>query len=131
MDWNLIIDKLAIPVLLTVGGWVWTRIRGKDKDISEARSLLDDIVENFIYELLDKYPLNVSVETYLKGSRAYIEQEVWKAASKRGIPRNKTTERLLHAAIERGTAILAKEVARLRQLDEERRHEREMAEALK
>jgi len=114
MDYGVIIDKVAIPALLTVGAWLWSRVTKKKEEKSETRSLIDDIVENLIYELLDVYPLNVNVETYLKNSRGYIDKYIWTVAKKRGIPRNKTTERLANLAIERGTKLLAKEINNLR-----------------
>jgi DNA polymerase III delta subunit len=123
---TVILEKIVIPVAITLGAWIWAKVTGKREEKKENRSLLDDIVENFIYELLDKYPLKVDVETYLKHSRAYIEERIWKIAAKRGVPRNKTTEKLLHAAIERGTRLLASEVNKLRAMNEQRRHEMEM-----
>jgi hypothetical protein len=116
MNWTLLLDKLVIPAAVTLAGWVWHRYTSKKDNRKEARSLLDDIVENLIYEQLDRYPLGVDVETYLKASRGFIEREVWKVAAKRGLPRNAATEALLHAAIERGTKLLAVEITRLRQL---------------
>lgn len=126
MDWSLLVEKLAVPAVLTLGAWVWAKVTGKREEKKERRSVLDDIVENMIYELLDRYPLGVEVETYLKSSRGYVEKYIWSVAAKRGIPRNKATELLASAAIERGTRLLAREVAELRKLNEQRKHELEI-----
>jgi len=117
-DWlKQINPNVVIPIVVSLAGWLWHQVRGDKKQQTEQhRSVLDDIVENFIYELLDKYPLGVDVETYLKNSRGYIESKIWEVAQKRGIPKNKVTEALFHAALERGSVILAQEVARLRQM---------------
>lgn len=127
MDWSLILSKLIIPGAVAVGGWLWSRVTKKKEEKAESRSILDDIVENIIYELLDKYPLGVDVETYLKNSRGYITEKIWAVATKRGIPRNKVTEQLFNAALERGTKLLAREVTELRKLNEQRKHELELA----
>lgn len=126
MDWSLLVEKLAVPAVLTLGAWVWAKVTGKREQKKEDRSVLDDIVENIIYELLDKYPLGVGVETYLKNSRGYITERIWSVAAKRGIPRNKVTEQLFNAALERGTKLLAREINELRKMSELRRHELEM-----
>lgn len=126
MGWDVIIDKLVIPAVVALGAWAWNRVTKKKEEKKESRSILDDIVENFIWELLDKYPLGVDVETYLKNSRGYISAEIWKVASKRGIPRNKATEALFNAALERGTTILSKEIIELRKLNDQRKHELEL-----
>lgn len=126
MDWSFLVEKLAVPAVLTLGAWVWARVTGKREEKKESRSILDDIVENLIYELLDTYPLGVNVETYLKSSRGYITQKIWSIAQKRGIPRNKVTEQLFNAALEQGTKLLAREVSELRKIQERRKHELEL-----
>lgn len=113
MDWTWVTQNIGIPLALSVGGWLWHKIRGEKK--TAQRSVLDDVVDQFVYEQLDRYPLGVDVETYLKNSRGYFEKYIWDVAQKRGIPRNKTTELLVHAAIERGGKLLAEEVSRLRE----------------
>lgn len=129
MDWGGLLEKLAIPAAVTIGTWIWAKVTGKKEQKRETRSILDDIVENIIYELLDKYPLGVEVETYLKNSRGYIAQKIWTVATKRGIPRNKVTEQLFNAALERGTKLLAHEITELRKMNEQRKHELEMRRA--
>lgn len=126
MDWKFLVEKLGIPAAITLGTWVWSHTLGKKEKKQENRSVLDDIVENFVYEMLDKYPLNVDVETYLKNSRGYIEKYIWTVAQKRGIPRNKATELLFNAALERGTKLLGQEIAELKKTNEQRKHELEV-----
>jgi hypothetical protein len=123
MDWSLILNKLIIPAAVTIGAYAWNRITKRKETKQEQRTLLDEIVENFIYELLDVYPLNVPVETYLKNSRGYIDRRLWMVAEKRGIPRNKATERLAHIAIERGTKLLSREILKLKNYNAQLRGE--------
>ena len=115
IDWlSQVNPNVILPIVFSGLAWLYHKARGDTKQAH--KSLFDDIVENFIYEMLDKYPLNVSVDTYLKSSRQYIEKEIWKVAQKRGIPKNSTTEKLLHSAMERGTAILSREINNLKKL---------------
>lgn len=122
MDWLGKLDpNVVVPVVVSLAGWLYHLWRGDQKSQAKATdtrnaSVMDSIVDNFIYSLLDKYPLGVDVDTYLKNSRKYIEEKIWDVAQKRGIPKNATTELLFHAALERGSVLLAQEVSKLRQL---------------
>lgn len=110
---NQINPNVVLPVVFTVGGWIWNRIRGEKK--TDQRSTIGSVMDNFVYELLDKYSANGGeVASYLKSSRKYLQEHLWPALQKRGIKPNATTVRLVNEAIERGTAVLAKEVADLR-----------------
>jgi len=122
MDWSLILDKLIIPAVVTIGAYAWNHITKRKENREDHSSLLDEIAENLIYELVDVYPLNVPVETYLQNSRGFLREKLWKVASgKYGIPRNKTTERLADIAIERSTKLLAAEIIKLKNYNEQLR----------
>lgn len=110
----------ALYILGAIGGYLWHLLhKGKKEAKQRESSVLDDIVTSIVYELLDKYPLNVPVEIYLKNSRGFLEAKIWDVAKKRGIPKNRITTALVHAAIERGGAMMAAELQRMRELTRE------------
>lgn len=118
MNWlSQLSPDTVIPVLsllASVGGWVWDRARGRET--ASFTSTIKSAVDNFIVELLDNAPSDDAVvmegyvEKYMNRARDYIENRVWSALKKRGVPRNKLTERLLHESIEAGTARLGREL---------------------
>lgn len=104
---NVVIPIVSVPVL-----WLIGKIRGDQK--SSWRNIVTSVIDNLTAELLDHYDAEEgSVEDYLKTARAYIDKRVWAVLTKRGVPRNKWTEAVLHEAIEKGTAWLGNEIAKL------------------
>ena len=99
----------ALTFLGTLGTWAWAR--GKQTQSFSSSNIIDDIMENFLHELLDDYNETDKIATYLNHARDFVEKQAWKVLAKRKIPRNAVTERLLHAAIERMTAKLANKIA--------------------
>jgi hypothetical protein len=122
LNWILKLDpNVVVPVLVTVGGWLYSKVRGKKTDTIE-RTIKGAIIA-LLSEVVDLVPAGVPIEKYLKNSRSYVEKYVWSALTKRGIPRNKTTERIVHMALEEATSELAKQLA------DERRKKAEEAKA--
>lgn len=113
-DWLSKIDPtVALTVVTTVGGWLWNKARGKK--VESLQSIISSVIDNLVHELIDNYSSgNSNVTEYLKTARKYIDDRAWTVLKKRGIPRNATTEKFLHQAIERGTSWLAGEVRSLR-----------------
>jgi hypothetical protein len=114
-DWLSKIDPtVAVTVLTTVGGWLWNKARGKKTE--SLQSIIGSMIDNLVHELVDSYSSGsgIGVADYLKTARKYIDERAWTVLKKRGVPRNAETEKLLHQAIERGTAWLANEVRSLK-----------------
>jgi hypothetical protein len=102
----------VVTVVTTVGGWLWNKARGKKAE--SLQSIIASMIDNLVHELVDNYSGNTSVADYLKTARKYIDERAWIVLKKRGVPRNATTEKFLHQAIERGTSWLASEVRSLK-----------------
>lgn len=106
--------NVVLPVLFTVGGWLWSKVAGKKANTIERT--VKGAIGSILAELVDIIPAGVPVEQYLKTSRGYVEKYVWKALQKRGIPKNKTTEKIVHMILEESTLELAQEMAARRSL---------------
>lgn len=104
--------NVVLPVLGVVATWVWNRAHGDKTAI--WRSLIDSILHTFMVELLDKYDPKTDVAAFLTRARTEVESKVWTVLAKRGVPRNPTTERWVHEAIEKASAWLGNEAAKLR-----------------
>lgn len=114
LNWLSKVDpNVVLPVLFTVGGWLWHKVAGKKANTIERT--VKGAIGSILAELVDIIPPGVRVETYLKTSRGYVEKYVWKALQKRGIPKNKTTEKLVNMVLEEATHELADELAAKRQ----------------
>jgi hypothetical protein len=118
LPWLLKLDpNVVVPVLLTVGGWLYHKIAGKNAETLER--IVAGVIGSILSEIVDHVPSSVPVETYLKGARLYVEDRVWKVLQKRGVPKNATTEKLVHMALEEAVNQLGKKLA------EERRKQAE------
>lgn len=110
LNWLLKIDPtVAFSVLVGVATWTYHKLAGKKADAIE--DIVGGAVRAILAEVADKVPANVPIETYLKGARDYIEQRIWRALEKRGVPKNGVTMRLVNGAIEQATARLAERIA--------------------
>lgn len=109
-----------IPLVVGLGTWLWHKSKGDNK--TTWSGTINYIIDNLMHEWLPKYdPRTMDVQAFLDQVRPDIEKKVWNVMEKRGIPENAITEPLVHMAIERGTAWLGNEAAKLRipiQLDE-------------
>jgi len=114
--WNWIthLDPNAVlAVVGTAATWLYHKASGKKSE--SLNSIVSNIINNFVHELLDSYvPANGDVTEYLKKSRKYIEDRIWIVLSKRKIPKNSTTIKLVHEATEKSTSWLASEVREIR-----------------
>lgn len=104
--------NLVIPMVGAVATWLWAKAHG-DKN-STWRSLIDSVLHTFMVEMLDQYLPTMDVQTFLKQARATTEKKIWTVLAKRGVPQNKTTEKWVHEAIEKSSAWLGNEAAKLR-----------------
>ena len=115
--WNWLSHLDPNVVITVVGGaatWLYHKASGKKSE--SLSSIVTSILNNLANELLDSYvPSNGDVTEYLKKSRTYIEERVWKILTKRKIPKNSTTIKLVHQATEKSTAWLAGEIREIRQ----------------
>lgn len=113
-SWLAQIDPSIVASVAVAGlTWVWNQARGKKK--ASQTDVLSNVMENFVQELADRYtPASGDVTEYLKRARKYIDERMWPVLAKRGIPKNKTTQTLANAALERATAWLGAEVRKLR-----------------
>ncbi len=101
--------NVVVPVVVTVGGWLWRKVRGEKQ--TKVERTIKAAIGSILAEVVDLVPAGVSIETYLKTSRGYVEKYVWKALEKRGIPKNKATEKIVHMCIEEAARELAEELA--------------------
>jgi hypothetical protein len=116
LDPNTVIPILSL--LSAVGGWIWDRARGRTTQ--SFSSVIDSVIDNLINELLDHPPSDeMKLDGYLKMARGYIDSKIWTVLTKRGIPKNALTTRLLHSAIEAGTDRLGREVLERRKRNKE------------
>lgn len=105
--------NVVIPVVSLIGGWLYHKVSGDNK--ANWSGTIDAIISNFMHEWLGKYdPMTMDVQAFLQKVRPDIEKKVWDVMEKRGIPENRITEPLVHLAIEKGTAWLGNEAAKLR-----------------
>ena len=110
---NQIDPNIVLPIFATGLGWIWNKIRGEKKQ--DTRSIIDSVIGNFVHEMLDRYSLDSGdVSAYLKRARKFVDDRIWDVLKKRGVPKNKLTIQFVNAALERGTAELGKEVAKIR-----------------
>jgi hypothetical protein len=101
---------------VVAGGLTWLYNKASGKKSESVNSIIDSIINNFVHELLDSYvPGDGDVTEYLKKARKYIEDRIWTVLSKRGIPKNSLSIKLVHEATERCTAWLASEIRVTRQ----------------
>ena len=103
---------VLIPTVLTLGGWLWHKIRGeKTQTLSQ---IVKTVFDNFAHEMLDKASVQDDVTEYLKKARKYMEERMWTVLKKRGVPKNRVTEKLAHEAIEKSTVWLAGKIRELK-----------------
>lgn len=102
----------ALTFLSSVAGWLWKKAHGeKQATFKETvNAVIDSIVLEMFGELDDSDVLRVNIQGYLASTRARVEKHGWDVLSKRGVPRNAATERLFHAAIERASAMVARDL---------------------
>ena len=114
VDPNTVIGVLTL--FGSVGGWLWHKARGEaTSSFAETiNGAIDSIVFEMFGELTDDEASRANVQGYLASIRARVERHVWTVLAKRNVPRNPTTERLVHAAIERASGMLARELAERR-----------------
>lgn len=118
LTWLLKLDpNVVIPVLATVGAWLYHKVAGKRAETVDR--IVSGVVGSILAEIVDHVPSSVPVETYLKGARQYVEDRVWKVLQKRGVPKNAMTTKIVHAALEQAVESLGKKLA------EERRKQSE------
>ena len=117
LDPNAVIGVLGL--LSTVGGWLWDKARGRKTESFTAT--ISHAVDNFVVELLGNAPSDDAlviegyVEGYMQRERLHIEKRLWPVLTKRGIPRNALSERLVHEAVEEATARLGREIVERRE----------------
>lgn len=104
--------NLVIPMVSAIAAWLWAKAHG-DKT-STWRSLIDSVLHTFMVEMLDKYDAKMDVQAFLKQARTETEKKVWVVLAKRGVPKTSTTEKWVHEAIEKASAWLGNEAAKLR-----------------
>lgn len=110
VNWLSKIDpNVAFPVVLTVGTWLWHKVAGKKADGIERT--IKAAIGSILSEVVEIVPPGVKIEDYLKRSRAYVEKYAWTALTKRGIPKNKTTEKIVNMCIEEAARELGEELA--------------------
>lgn len=110
VNWLSKVDpNIVIPVVTTVGAWLWRKVAGKKAN--DIERTIKGAIGSLLAEVIDMVPPGVSVEQYLKTSRGYVEKYVWRALQKRGIPKNKTTEKIVHMVLEEAAHELADELA--------------------
>lgn len=109
IDPNLLITLAS--ALATAAVWGYHKLRG---DATESLSeICDSIVANLMHEVLDDYS-DQDLDVFLDTARAKIETNFWTIAEKRGIPKNAISIAVVHAATERGTAWLADQIKKRR-----------------
>jgi len=119
VNWLSKVDpNVALPVVLTAAGWLWHKITGKKADGIERT--IKAAIGSILAEVVDIVPAGVPVEEYLKRSRVYVEKYVWTALQKRGIPKNKTTEKIVHMCIEEAGRELGEQLAASRKKAQQR-----------
>lgn len=104
--------NVIVPTVLAVSTWLWHRVAGEKAKTVEQ--VVSSVVGAILSEIADKIPASAPIDTWLKGARKYIEDRVWAALKKRGVPRNRVTESFVHAATEAATHRLAEALARER-----------------
>lgn len=110
ISWLSKVDpNIVLPVVFSAGVWLWHKATGKKGDALERT--IKGAIGSILSEVVDLVPANVPVEQYLKTSRGYVEKYVWKALEKRGIPRNKMTEKIVNMCIEEAARELGAELA--------------------
>ncbi len=114
--WNWIssLDPNAVlAIATTVGAWIWNKANGKKTE--SITSIVNSIIDNFGHEFMDSYVTkNENLTEYLKLAREYINDRIWIVLTKKGIPKNSTTIKLVDAASERTTVWMAEEIRDIR-----------------
>lgn len=113
-SWLSKIDpNVVVPLLGGLATWVWHRVSTNTK--ADWEGIVKAMLATLTTEILDRYTTDAgdTVE-YLKRVRKYFEDRAWSVLSKRGVPRNKTTEAILNRGIEEATAFVGDEVNRIR-----------------
>lgn len=112
MDWLMKLDpNFVIPLLIGGATWLYRKVSGKKE--ADSSSIIDSIFETFAHELLDTYA-GEDLTAYLKKSRDQMTAKVWSVLSKRGLPKNALTQKLVNAAIEKWSAWIASQLLPLR-----------------
>lgn len=102
----------ALTLISTIGTWVYHKLRG-DK-VKSFGDTIAQVLNNFVPELLDTYASSEDIATFMGRARKFIESKAWMVLSKRGVPRNKLTEGLLHQGVEKVVAEIGNRAAQLR-----------------
>lgn len=110
MDWSKLDPDTVVTVLGflgTVAMYLWNKARGKTTET--FRETIAKAFDSMVTELLGKYS-GEDVAEYLKTGRKYISERLTEVMTKRNIPRNPLTERLVNEAMEAATAKLGNEI---------------------
>lgn len=122
ISWLTKVDpNVAISVLTfvsTAATWAYRRMVGKQQ--ASFKSTINSAIDALVLEVFDDATISdgdlarVNLQGFLRAARDRAEKTIWAVMVKRGIPRNPTTERYVHEAIERASAELGKELAERR-----------------
>jgi outer membrane murein-binding lipoprotein Lpp len=120
IQWLSKVDpNVAIGVLSLVGtvaGWAYRKARGEQT--SSFRETINAAVDSMAFEMFaeitDAEAARANAQGFLASVRARVEKHAWSVLEKRGVPRTALTERIVHEAIERASAMLARELAERR-----------------
>lgn len=109
-SWLAQIDpNVVVGLVVAVGTFAWRKLGGDAREL--ASSIVDAVIDNFVLELLASPPHDtVEIDGYIKRARTFIEARVWGILAKRGVKKTKAAQELVHAAIERATAELRREI---------------------
>lgn len=102
----------VIPIVIGGVTWLYREVRGQTK--ADNSSIIDSVFETFAHELLDVYTGKEDLASYLKTARETMTSKIWMVLSKRGLPRNALTEKLVNMGIEKWSAWLASQLLTIR-----------------
>jgi hypothetical protein len=111
-NWLLKTDPTYVFIAVTaVGGWLWRQVSGDTK--ARFDKVINAVIDNLLLTLIDSIPdpaKSVPLPQYLRNARQWMEDTVWKALARRGVPKTAATIAIVHAAIERASKELGDRV---------------------